>query len=114
VLIFGPSTNNALSLLNGLQGDQPLPWKRTTLTPNIGRQDATDDMRGGLELQGILNLSNFVKAGGTLITLQKHRFSRHGLATNVSIRRRPTSGPRRVPRHRPRRAVHSPTVMTPS
>ena len=91
VLIFGPSTNNALSLLNGLQGDQPVPWKRTTLTPNIGRQDATDDMRGGLELQGILNLANFVKAGGTLITLQNTSVLpvHFGLATNVSIRPTP-------------------------
>ena len=91
VLIFGPSTNNALALLTGLQAEKPVPWKRSELAPNIGRQDETDDMRGGLELQGILNLDTFVKAGGTLITLQNTSVLpvHFGLAPNVTIRQTP-------------------------
>ena len=48
-------------------------------------------MRGGLELQGILNLSSFVKAGGTLITLHSTSVLpvHFGLAPNVSIRPTP-------------------------
>ncbi|HEX6132609.1 MAG TPA: M14 family zinc carboxypeptidase [Longimicrobiales bacterium] len=69
VILFGPSVNDPLQIVSGLQGDDPLPWKRTELTPNIGRQASTDDMRGGLELQGVLNLQRFVEQGGTLVTL---------------------------------------------
>lgn len=88
VLIFGPSTNNVLSLLSGLQGNRPIPWKASAITPNIGRQAATDDMRGGLELSGVLNLSNFVKAGGTLVTLQNtSNLPVHfGMAPGVTVR----------------------------
>lgn len=69
VIIMGPSSANALSTLHGVSGNQPIPWKSTELTPNLGYNDETDDMRGGLELQGVLNLSRFVEAGGTFITL---------------------------------------------
>ncbi len=69
VIIMGPSSTDALSILNGMSGGDPIPWKATELTPNLGRNDETDDMRGGLDLEGVLHLANFVKAGGTFITL---------------------------------------------
>jgi hypothetical protein len=69
VLVFGPTSMDALSVVRGVTGDAPIPWKASDITPNIGRQDETDDMRGGLELQGVINLQRFVEAGGTLITL---------------------------------------------
>jgi hypothetical protein len=69
VILFGPSVNDALSIVNGVQGPRPLPWRRTDATPNLGSESATDDMRGGLELQGVLNLQRFVEQGGTLVTL---------------------------------------------
>jgi len=70
VIVFGPSSGNAFSVVNGLPltGD-PIPWKKSELTPNIGVQDETDDMRGGLEMDGIFNLYNFLKQGGLFITL---------------------------------------------
>lgn len=69
VILFGPSVNDPLQIVTGVQGDRPLPWKRTDVTPNLGRQASTDDMRGGLELQGVLNLQRFVRDGGTLVTI---------------------------------------------
>ncbi|MBR9988471.1 MAG: hypothetical protein KFH98_01890 [Gemmatimonadetes bacterium] len=69
VILFGPSSNDPLQVVRGLTGDSPLPWKRTDVTPNLGRQASTDDMRGGLELQGVLNLQRFVEQGGTLVTI---------------------------------------------
>jgi hypothetical protein len=69
VILFGPSVNDALAIVNGVQGPRPLPWKKTPITPNLGSESATDDMRGGLELQGVLNLQRFVEQGGTLVTL---------------------------------------------
>jgi hypothetical protein len=69
VILFGPSVNDALSIVNGLQGARPLPWQKTEATPNLGRETSTADMRGGLGLQGVLNLQRFVEQGGTLVTL---------------------------------------------
>jgi hypothetical protein len=46
----------------------PLPWKTTQLTPNIGKIDSTDDMRPGLGWTGLQHLQNFVRRGGLLIT----------------------------------------------
>lgn len=91
VIIFGPSSPDALSVVNGLTGDKPLPWKKTELTPNIGVQDSTDDMRGGLELDGVLHLRDFVKAGGVFITLSSSSALpiHFGLAPGLSIRDTP-------------------------
>ncbi|MGH7500792.1 MAG: M14 family zinc carboxypeptidase [Longimicrobiales bacterium] len=88
VIVFGPSSNDALSILRGLSGDRPIPWKSSSLTPNIGKQAETDDMRGGLELSGVLNLANFVKEGGTLITLTSSASVpvHFGLTEGLSIR----------------------------
>jgi hypothetical protein len=69
VILFGPSSSSALSIVQGVTGDKPMPWKKTELTPNLGRQDSTDDMRGGIELEGVLHLRDFVKEGGLFITL---------------------------------------------
>jgi hypothetical protein len=61
---------------------------KTPVTPNLGTPTSTPDMRGGLELQGVINLNNFVKAGGTFITLaESSSLPIHfGLAQGVSIR----------------------------
>ena len=47
----------------------PMPWKTTELTPNIGKIDATDDMRPGLGWEGLANLQKFVRDGGVLIAV---------------------------------------------
>ncbi|MFO7260765.1 MAG: M14 family zinc carboxypeptidase [bacterium] len=88
VIIFGPSLNDPLSIVRGITGDRPIPWKATPLTPNIGRQASTDDMRGGLGLSGVLNLQRFVEAGGTFITLTNSSTLpiHFGLAEGVRIR----------------------------
>jgi hypothetical protein len=46
---------------------QPIPWKKTPQTPNLGGPDESDDIRGGLELEGVINLRNFVREGGLLV-----------------------------------------------
>jgi hypothetical protein len=69
VLILGPSVNDPLQIVRGVQGSEPIPWQAAPHTPNIGRQASSPDIRGGLELEGVLHLKRFVEGGGTLITL---------------------------------------------
>ncbi len=68
VIIFGPGGGNINAVIQGrpMYGN-PIPWKTTTLTPNIGKIDSTDDIRPGLGFSGVLNLQNFVKNGGVFI-----------------------------------------------
>jgi hypothetical protein len=70
VIIFAPvGRGNPQQIISGLpMFGNPLPWKTTSLTPNIGKLDSTDDMRPGLGWDGVQNLENFVRKGGLLIT----------------------------------------------
>ena len=92
VIVMGPSSLNALSLLRGVTGDKPISWKRSEITPNIGMYDETDDMRGGLELSGVTNLSTFVKSGGTFVTITSSSSLpiHFGLVDGISIKETPT------------------------
>ena len=89
VLIMAPGGGSGLSLIQGrpLFGD-PVPWKKTELTPNIGVIDETDDMRPGLGWDGLQHLERFVRAGGVLIAADdKAEFAvefglTHGVSTN--------------------------------
>lgn len=91
VIVFGPSVADPLMILRGVTGDRPIPWKKSELTPNLGRQASTDDMRGGLELRGVLNLENFVRAGGTLVTINNTSALpiHFGMAPGITIRETP-------------------------
>lgn len=68
VIIFGPVGRNLNAIIQGMpMYGNPIPWKTTPLTPNIGKIDSTDDIRPGLGWSGIANLQNFVKRGGVFI-----------------------------------------------
>jgi hypothetical protein len=68
VIVFGPGNGNANAVIQGrpMYGN-PLPWKKTELTPNLGGFASTDDMRPGLGWNGLVNLQNFVRNGGVYI-----------------------------------------------
>ncbi len=70
VIIFSPVAHvSAAQIVNGSpMWGNPLPWKTTSLTPNIGKIDGTDDIRPGLGFSGVEHLKNFVEQGGLLIT----------------------------------------------
>ncbi len=90
VIIFGPSSSNAFSVLDGrpMTGDGPIPWKKSDLTPNIGVVDETDDIRGGLGFEGVIHLRDFIEGGGVFVTLTSSCSLpiQFGLARNVTIR----------------------------
>ncbi len=68
VILFGPGGGSTQSIINGMpMWRDPMPWKQSADTPNIGTYAQTDDMRPGLGLQGLVNLQNFVKQGGVYI-----------------------------------------------
>ncbi len=69
VILFPPCGCSADSVVHGLPAGPAIPWKKTKLTPNLGRNDSTDDIRPGLGLAGVTNLKAFVAKGGTLITV---------------------------------------------
>src|SRR3990172_582426 len=69
VIIFGPGGGSGIGVIEGMpMWRNPLPWKNTPETPNIGTWAQTDDMRPGLGWDGLVALKNFVKNGGVLIT----------------------------------------------
>jgi hypothetical protein len=70
VILFGPVGGRTQAIINGMpMYGNPLPWKKTTLTPNLGGIDETDDMRPGLGWTGLQNLQKFIKDGGLFITV---------------------------------------------
>ena len=72
VIVFPPVGGTAQSIVGGipLRGD-PVPWKASVLTPNMGNSpDTTDDMRGGMGLAGVANLQRFVQEGGLFVAVQ--------------------------------------------
>jgi hypothetical protein len=93
VVIFGPIPTNAQNIIRGNpsfgDSEAPIPWKRSELTPNFGQSpDQTDDIRGGLGIQGVANLQKFVEAGGLFITVAGNASLAidFGMTNGVSIR----------------------------
>lgn len=70
VIIFPPVMfGKAQRLVNGISGDSPIPWKKSEEYPNLGGPDSRDDIRGGMGLEGILHLQQFIENGGLFIPI---------------------------------------------
>jgi hypothetical protein len=70
VIVFAPVGAPPNAIVSGLpMYGNPLPWKTTSLTPNLGKIDSTDDMRPGLGWSGLQNLQKFVQQGGLFLTV---------------------------------------------
>ena len=89
VIIFPHVGGNSQSHLNGIakNGPDPIPYKKTDLTPNLGANDSSDDIRGGMGMEGLAELAKFVEEGGTLITdgSTSAFLADYGLAGSVSV-----------------------------
>jgi Zinc carboxypeptidase len=70
-----------------MTGKDPIPYKKTKLTPNLGALDESDDIRGGMGLEGLTELKKFVDEGGTLIAdgSTAAMLTDYGLATGVTL-----------------------------
>ncbi len=91
VIVFAPVAHaSAEQIVNGTpMYANPLPWQNTPLTPNIGKLDATEDMRPGLGFSGVAHLKEFIEQGGLLITCEDtaHFAIDEGLAPGVFVAR---------------------------
>ncbi|MGB2714449.1 MAG: M14 family zinc carboxypeptidase [Vicinamibacterales bacterium] len=71
VILFPPvGRGSGQAIVSGMpMYGNPIPWKTTELTPNIGKIDDTDDIRPGLGWEGMAHLQKFVREGGVLVTV---------------------------------------------
>src|SRR5262249_57484773 len=62
VLIFPHVGGSAVSQVNGMPktGNAPLPYKKTPETPNLAFVDSSDDIRGGMGIEGLAELAKFL------------------------------------------------------
>ncbi len=68
VILFAPVRADTRTIVDGLpMWGNAMPWKNTKLTPNLGRIDATDDIRPGLGSEGVARLQQFVRDGGLFV-----------------------------------------------
>src|SRR5262249_31403816 len=88
-LIFPHVGGSAVSQVNGMPktGAAPLPYKKTAATPNLAFVDSSDDIRGGMGIEGLGELMKFVQEGGTLITEGSTTtiFPEEGSTTGVTV-----------------------------
>jgi Zinc carboxypeptidase len=90
VILFPPVGRSPAQVVAGMpMWGNPLPWKTTALTPNLGKLDSTDDMRPGLGFGGLANLDAFVRNGGLLVTTDdtSELAVGYGLTQGVSTQR---------------------------
>ncbi len=89
VIIFPHVGGNAQGQVNGIPkgAGAPLPYQKTEATPNLGALDQSDDIRGGMGLEGLMELYKFVQDGGTLITEGSTAtiFPEYNLTTGITV-----------------------------
>ena len=94
VIVIPSQERNARGLVYDLDPvDKPLAYKKSERFPSLGLYGESDDITGGMGLEGALEFKRFVDAGGVLITLGTASFfpAEFGLARNVDAGR-PSSG----------------------
>jgi hypothetical protein len=88
VIIIGQLNGTPQSIVRGVAGNEPIPYKKSELTPYLGdAPDTSDDIRGGIELDGIVHLNKFVHDGGLLVLSPGAAAiaSTYGLIEGVSV-----------------------------
>ncbi|AYJ87821.1 hypothetical protein D3Y57_07425 [Sphingomonas paeninsulae] len=89
VLIYPTVANSAREQFVGvaMNGTDPIPYKKTALTPHLGQLDSADDIRGGVGGDGLEAIGRFVKAGGTLLAdgSTVEMLSSFGVAQGVTV-----------------------------
>ncbi len=70
VILMPQAGGSAQSIVNGTpKFGEPVPWHSTKEYPNLGGPDSSNDIRGGIELEGVVHLKDFVSKGGLLVCI---------------------------------------------
>ncbi len=88
-IVFPDQWGDGRSIMQGIDPERgPLPYRATRDHPTLGYPDETDDMTGGMGLEGLMAIRDFVDDGGTFITLRSATTLpvELGLVRGVSIR----------------------------
>jgi len=89
VIVFPHVGGSAVAQVNGIprNAGPPLPYKKTASTPNLGALDESEDIRGGMGMEGLAELTRFVREGGTLLVEGSTTtiFPSFGITTGVTI-----------------------------
>jgi hypothetical protein len=68
VIMMGPGGGAAQAIIQGMpMWRNPMPWRKSAETPNIGEYAQTDDIRPGLGYDGLQKLQKFVAEGGVFV-----------------------------------------------
>ena len=89
VIIYPHVSGTAQSMVAGVTaaGTTPLPYKATAEFPALGYPDSTDDVRGGMGVEGLMNIYKFVQEGGMLMTegATSSLFPEYNLSPGVTV-----------------------------
>ncbi len=90
VIVIPNQERNGKGLITDLDPvGRPLAYRKSGKFPSLGMYGESDDITGGMGLEGALEFKRFVDAGGVLITLGTASFfpAEFGLARNVDAGR---------------------------
>jgi hypothetical protein len=69
VVVYPHVSGPVTAMINGRPMIGPaIPWKKSALTPHLGKWDETDDIRPGMGFEGVGALRKFIERGGLLLT----------------------------------------------
>ncbi len=89
VILFPHVGGDALSQVNGIPKSDsiPLPYEKSERFTHLGMLDSSPDIRGGMGLDGLMELDRFVQDGGTLIVegSTSNIFPTFGITQGVSV-----------------------------
>lgn len=90
VIVIPTQSRSAKALVFDLESKgKPLPYTKTPEFPTLGQYGESQDITGGMGLEGVMEFDKFVKAGGVLITLGASSFfpAEFGITRNVDAAR---------------------------
>jgi hypothetical protein len=89
VILFPPvGIGDPSRIVSGMpMWGEPMPWKTTPETPNLGTIASTDDQRPGLGFTGLDHLRHFVEQGGLLVAVDDaaRLMIQSGMAAGVRV-----------------------------
>ncbi|MBK6488352.1 MAG: hypothetical protein IPF98_16160 [Gemmatimonadetes bacterium] len=89
VIVYPHVGGSSIAQVNGIAKTTatPLPYRKSAETPNLGALDQSDDIRGGMGIEGLAELAKFVREGGTLLVEGSTTtiFPEFGLTTGITI-----------------------------